>query len=42
MSKTIIQLERTGENKRKANLLKHRSRPEGLSREFIITEEGLE
>jgi DNA repair protein RadB len=41
MSKTIIQLERTGENKRKANLLKHRSRPEGLSREFIITEEGL-
>lgn len=41
ISKTIIQLERTGEGKRRAILFKHRSRPEGSSCTFTITAEGV-
>jgi DNA repair protein RadB len=41
ISKTIIQLEKTGEGTRRAILYKHRSRPEGSSAEFRITAEGI-
>lgn len=42
ISKTIIQLERLGDGKRRAVLRKHRSLPEGISCEFTITAEGVE
>lgn len=41
ISKTIIQLEKTGEGLRRAILYKHRSRPEGSSAEFRITADGV-
>lgn len=41
ISKTIIQLEKTGEGQRRATLYKHRSRPEGSSVEFRITADGV-
>ncbi|WP_156161129.1 MULTISPECIES: DNA repair and recombination protein RadB [unclassified Methanosarcina] len=41
ISKTIIQLEKTGEGTRRATLFKHRSRPEGTNAEFKITAEGI-
>ncbi|MCC4770753.1 DNA repair and recombination protein RadB [Methanosarcina sp. DH2] len=41
ISKTIIQLEKTGTGTRRAILYKHRSRPEGSSAEFTITAEGI-
>ncbi len=40
-SKCLVFLEKTGNNRRKAILKKHRSRPEGLSAEFDIRNEGL-
>lgn len=40
-SKCLIRLEKTAENTRRAVLRKHRSRPEGLSAEFYITNDGL-
>ncbi len=42
LSKTIIQLERIGNSKRRAILRKHRSQAEGTSCEFIIAQNGLE
>jgi DNA repair protein RadB len=42
ISKTIIQLERLGDGKRRAVVRKHRSLPEGISCEFTITSEGVE
>jgi len=42
LSKIIVQLEKMGESRRRAILKKHRSMPEGLSCEFIITERGVE
>lgn len=42
LSKTIIQLEKAGTGKRKAILRKHRSRPEGISCEFVLTGRGVE
>ncbi len=41
LSKTIILLEKTGANKRKATLRKHRSRSEGISCDFALTESGV-
>ncbi len=41
ISKTIIQLEKTGDGKRRAKLWKHRSLPEGGTCEFTITNEGV-
>ncbi|TQD23942.1 DNA repair and recombination protein RadB [Methanolobus vulcani] len=41
ISKTIIQLEKTGDSKRRAKLWKHRSLPEGGTCEFTITNEGV-
>lgn len=41
LSKTIIQLEKAGPQRRRAILRKHRFRPEGISCEFIITQTGL-
>ena len=41
ISKTIIQLERTGTGTRLAKLWKHRSRPEGDTCRFIITSDGV-
>jgi DNA repair protein RadB len=41
ISKTIIQLEKTGEGTRRAIIYKHRSRPEGSSAEFKITADGI-
>ncbi|NYT19780.1 MAG: DNA repair and recombination protein RadB [Methanosarcinales archaeon] len=41
ISKTIVQLERTGTGKRRAKLWKHRSRPEGTTCEFTITADGV-
>jgi len=40
-SKCLVFLEKIGTGKRKATLMKHRSRPEGLSAEFEIRNEGL-
>lgn len=40
-SKCLVFLEKTGNGKRKATLMKHRSRPEGQSAEFEIRNEGL-
>lgn len=40
-SKTLIELEKVKNSKRRAVLQKHRSRPEGLIAEFYITEESL-
>lgn len=40
-SKTLVRLEKVDESKRKAILTKHRSRPEGIESEFLITQEGL-
>lgn len=39
--KTIIKLEKTGVNKRKATMMKHRSQPEGKTALFQITQKGL-
>ena len=41
ISKTIIQLERTGNGTRRAKLWKHRSQPEGETCEFTITGDGV-
>ncbi|MDF1557156.1 MAG: DNA repair and recombination protein RadB [ANME-2 cluster archaeon] len=41
LSKTIIKMERTGINVRRATLVKHRSREEGQSVELVITEKGI-
>ena len=41
ISKTIIKMEKTGNNRRRANLMKHRSREEGQSIELIITSDGI-
>lgn len=41
ISKTIIQLEKLGDGKRRAIIRKHRSLPEGSSAEFIITSTGV-
>ena len=41
LSKTIIKMEKTGNNRRRAILMKHRSREEGQSVELIITGEGI-
>ncbi|AKB84371.1 DNA repair and recombination protein RadB [Methanococcoides methylutens MM1] len=41
ISKTIVQLERTGTGRRRAKLWKHRSRPEGATCEFTITADGV-
>jgi DNA repair protein RadB len=40
-SKCLVKLEEAGTNRRRAVLKKHRSRPEGLEAEFVITGEGL-
>ncbi len=41
LSKTIIQLEKQDNGKRRAILRKHRSRPEGVSCEFVLTHDGV-
>jgi DNA repair protein RadB len=41
LSKAIIRLEKKDNGVRRAMLRKHRSRPEGLSFEFVITEDGI-
>lgn len=41
ISKTIIQLEKTGDGTRSAKLWKHRSLPEGRTCKFTITSEGV-
>ena len=41
LSKIIVQLEKQGSGKRRAILRKHRSRPEGISCEFALTQEGV-
>ncbi|WP_292486030.1 DNA repair and recombination protein RadB [Methanohalobium sp.] len=41
LSKNILQFECTGNNKRRAVLQKHRSRPEGETCEFMIGPDGL-
>lgn len=40
--KAIVRLERTGPSRRRAVLIKHRSRPEGSTVEFSLTQNGLE
>lgn len=40
-SKCLVFLEKIGTGRRKATLMKHRSRPEGISAEFEIRNEGL-
>lgn len=42
MSKAVIELEKIGEGRRRARIIKHRSRPEGETAEFRITEKGVE
>jgi len=41
LSKVIVQLEKVGIGRRKATLRKHRSMPEGISCEFVLTQEGV-
>lgn len=41
LSKAIIRLEKKDGGVRRAMLRKHRSRPEGLSFDFVITEDGI-
>jgi DNA repair protein RadB len=41
LSKAIVKLEHIGTGRRRAVILKHRSRPEGLSCEFHITQQGV-
>ncbi|MFQ6055410.1 MAG: DNA repair and recombination protein RadB [Methanosarcinales archaeon] len=41
LSKVIIQFEKIGTGKRRATIRKHRSRPEGISCEFMITQQGI-
>ena len=41
LSKAIIKLERIGTGRRRFVIRKHRSRPEGASCEFMITQEGV-
>jgi len=40
ISKAIVKLEKK-DGSRRAMLAKHRSRPEGLSFDFVITEDGI-
>lgn len=40
--RTMLRLERVGVGTRRATLLKHRSRPEGATAEFRLTDSGLE
>jgi len=40
-SKALIELEKAGDGKRTATVRKHRSRPEGLTTEFYITQDSL-
>ncbi len=42
LSKAIILLERTGVSRRRAMLRKHRSKSEGISCEFMLTDRGAE
>ena len=42
LSKAIIKLERIGTGRRRFVIRKHRSRPEGVSCEFMITQAGVE
>ncbi|MEA1907893.1 MAG: DNA repair and recombination protein RadB [Euryarchaeota archaeon] len=42
LSKAIIQLEHLGTGRRRATIRKHRSRPEGVSCEFLITQQGVQ
>lgn len=41
LSKIILELEITGQGRRRAIIRKHRSRPEGISCEFKLTQQGL-
>jgi len=41
LSKAIIQLERVGTGRRRFVILKHLSRPEGVSTVFLITQQGV-
>ncbi|HIE31713.1 MAG TPA: DNA repair and recombination protein RadB [Methanosarcinales archaeon] len=41
LSKVIIRLEHVGTGRRRATIQKHRSRPEGVSCEFLITQQGV-
>ncbi len=40
-SKTLLKLDKQGDSRRRATLKKHRSRPEGISTEFYISESEL-
>lgn len=40
-SKTLLELEKVRDSKRKATVRKHRSRPEGISADFIIAQNSL-
>lgn len=42
LSKAIIRLEHLGTGRRRATIRKHRSRPEGVSCEFLITQQGVQ
>ncbi|MEA1905367.1 MAG: DNA repair and recombination protein RadB [Euryarchaeota archaeon] len=42
LSKAIIRLEHVGTGRRRATIRKHRSRPEGVSCEFLITQQGVQ
>jgi DNA repair protein RadB len=42
MTKTILKLEKIGDGKRRATIIKHRSQPEGKKAFFTITAKGLE
>jgi DNA repair protein RadB len=42
MCKAIISLEKIGDGRRRAKIVKHRSQPEGETAEFTITSKGIE
>lgn len=41
LSKNILQLEKIKNGRRRASIRKHRSRPEGISCEFVLTQDGV-
>jgi DNA repair protein RadB len=42
MCKAIVFLEKIGDGRRRAKIVKHRSQPEGETAEFLITSTGVE
>jgi DNA repair protein RadB len=42
MCKAVIFVEKIGQGRRRAKIMKHRSQPEGETADFVITSKGVE